>query len=471
MGAFGGSSFPPNPLSLSRISYSIYDSTPPYSILTIGLFYILVNPHEYLRLACSRRHATLHNKSTMSDIIPYLPKDQQQAALNAPALAAPDGVTPNFDHPSNNNALAYGVIAACVVVSSLCMIIRFYARIFLFKKLKPEDYMILLAFGFFIFWTVFGLRLTEHPGYFVHQYEIRVKDTIPYAFDVHYAAIAYAITIPFIKIAILIEWTRVLVPAGTRNAFMWCCYGLMGLNIALLISIPIALSLICFPYEKIWDLTLPGTCNNQFLVGLASAAINLFIDVCMLVLPQRVIWNLQLSLKKKLGVSFFFSLGILACISAIFRVTTQVAIVSEADAIYQFGPVMFWAFAEITCGFIIACMPSTPKILKDHGVLDKMRRAARSFVGLKNTHLRSLNKPTASSVTTHTHTNTYKKIDEYGVPMKDLQPSESTEQLRDDKFDQGILRTTRVTVKQEYVSDAKGATMDHGALWHGDNRV
>ncbi|KAF3057429.1 hypothetical protein GL218_06172 [Daldinia childiae] len=343
----------------------------------------------------------------MADVIPYLPPDQQQAALNAPALPAPDGFTPNFDNPSNNNPLAYGVIAACVVVSSLCMIIRFYARIFLFKKLKLED-------------------------------------------------------------SILIEWTRVLVPVGTRNAFMWCCYALIGLNIALLISIPIALSLICFPYEKIWDLTLPGTCNNQFLVGLASASINLFIDVAMLVLPQRVIWNLQLSLKKKLGVSFFFSLGILACISAIFRVSTQVAIVSEADAIYQFGPVMFWAFAELTCGFIIACMPSTPKILKDHGVLDKMRRAMRSVVGLKNTHLRSMTKPTTSTAADHTHTNTYRKIDEYGVPMKDLQPSESTEQLRDDKFDQGILRTTRVTVKQEYVSDAKGNTMDHGALWQGD---
>ncbi|KAI0106889.1 hypothetical protein F4814DRAFT_429300 [Daldinia grandis] len=404
----------------------------------------------------------------MADVIPYLPPDQQEAALNSPALPAPDGVTPNFANPSNNNPLAYGVIAACVVVSSICMLIRFYARIFLFKKLKLEDYMILLAFVFFILWTIFGLRLTEHPGYFVHQWEIHVKDMIPYAFDVHYAAIAYAITIPFIKMAILFEWTRVLVPVGTRNAFMWSCYALIGLNIALLISIPITLSLICFPYEKIWDLTLPGTCNNQFLVGLASASINLFIDVVMLVLPQRVIWNLQLSLKKKLGVSFFFSLGILACISAIFRVSTQVAIVSEADAMFQFGPVMFWAFAELTCGFIIACMPSTPKILKDHGVLDKMRRAMRSFVGLKNTHLRSMTKPTASSVADHTHTNTYRKIDEYGVPMKDLQPSESTEQLRDDKFDQGILRTTRVTVKQEFVSDAKGSTMDHGALWHGD---
>ncbi|KAI1463143.1 uncharacterized protein F4812DRAFT_447789 [Daldinia caldariorum] len=406
----------------------------------------------------------------MADAIANLPPDQQQIALNAPALAAPPGIIPDFDHPGNNNGLAFGVIAACTVVTTLCLLIRFYARIFLFKQLKLEDYMILAAYAFYIVWTVFGLRLTEHPGYFVHQYEVKVKALIDYSYDVHYAALAYAFAIPFLKIAILMEWTSILVPPGQRNTFMWCCYGLIGINVGLLISIPLGLSLICFPYEKIWDLTVKGHCGNQFVVGLATACANLSIDFIMLILPQRVIWTLQLSFKKKLGVSFFFSLGILACVSAIFRVTTQQTIVSEPDGTYAFAPVMFWAFVEIMCGFIIACMPSTPKILKDHGVLDKMRRAMRSFVGLKNTAMMSVNKPTGVS-TVADHTNTYRKIDEYGVPMKDLQPSESTEQLRDDRLDQGILRTTRVTVKQEYVSDSKGNGMDHGALWHGDNRV
>ncbi|KAK6949613.1 hypothetical protein Daesc_009696 [Daldinia eschscholtzii] len=371
--------------------------------------------------------------------IALLPPEQQQIALNSPALPAPEGFVPNFDNPSNNNGLAFGVMIACTAITTICLLIRLYARLFLFKQLKVEDCM------------------------FSEPDVSRRKN------DVHYAALAYAFSIPFLKIAILIEWTRILVPPGTRNAFMWCCYGLIGINIGLLIAIPLGLSLICTPYEKIWDLTVYGTCGNQFVVGLATACTNLALDFIMLVLPQRVIWNLQLSFKKKLGVSFFFSLGILACISAIFRVTTQQAIVNELDGTYGFAPVMFWAFVEIMCGFIIACMPSTPKILKDHGVLDKMRRAMRSFVGLKNTRMMSANKPTgASSVVDHTHTNTYRKIDEYGVPMKDLQPSESTEQLRDDRLDQGILRTTRVTVKQEYVSDAKGNTMDHGALWHGD---
>lgn len=119
----------------------------------------------------------------------------------------------------------------------------------------------------------------------------------------------------------------------------------------------------------------------------------------------------------------------------------------------------------MTCGFIIACLPSTPKILKDHGVLHKMKRVVKSFVGLKNSTLRST-KPTTGTGT-NPNSSTYRKIDEYGVQMKDLKNSESTEQLRDDssKFDQGIVRTTRVTIKQEYVGDVGKNGVDHNAAW------
>lgn len=147
---------------------------------------------------------------------------------------------------------------------------------------------------------------------------------------------------------------------------------------------------------------------------------------------------------------------------------------TEPDQLYYFGPVIFWAFAEMTCGFVIACLPSTPKILKDSGVLPKAKRAMRSLVGLKNSTLRSTSKPMGGTSVTNPSSN-YRKIDEYGVPLKDLQPSESTEKLRDDsssgKMDNGIVRTTRVTVKQEYVNDAGTNAIDHHALWRNQDKV
>ncbi|KAI1372416.1 hypothetical protein F4677DRAFT_449534 [Hypoxylon crocopeplum] len=399
----------------------------------------------------------------MADALPFLPHDQQQLLLDGPALAPPEGVTAQFDNPPNNNGLAHGVIAACVTVATLCLIIRGYARLVLFKKLKPEDYMIAVAYGTYICWTVFTLMLSKTPGYFVHQWTS--------IFYIHYGGVFYSITLPLIKISILTEWTRMLVPRGTRNTFLWICYGVIASQAMAMVSIVFALCFVCIPYEKIWDLTLPGHCINKLNIDIGAAAVHLCTDLIILVLPQKVIWSLQMSFRKKLGVSVFFSLGILACISAAFRLAVTVTYATEPDTVYTVGPVVFWAFAEMTCGFVIACLPSTPKILKDSGVLPKIKRGMRSFVGLKNSTLRSTNKATASSATNPN--NTYRKIDEYGVQMKDLQPSESTEQLREDtgKFDQGIVRTTRVTIKQEYVSDVGSNVVDHHALWRKEDRV
>ncbi|XXH05412.1 hypothetical protein Hte_011838 [Hypoxylon texense] len=408
----------------------------------------------------------------MADAIPSLPHDQQELLLDGPALAPPAGVTPNFIDPENNNGLAYGVIAACVAVATLCLMIRGYARLVLFKQLKPEDYMIVFAYGTYITWTVFSLLLSKTPGYFVHQWNIRLRDTIETVLYIHYAGVFYSITLPLLKISIVTEWTRMLVPRGTRNTFLYVCYGIMVTQACAMVAFVFALCFVCEPYQKIWDITLPGHCIKKLNIDIAAAAVHLTTDLVILVLPQKVIWNLQMSFRKRLGVSVFFSLGILACVSAAFRLGVTVTYATEPDTLYYFGPVIFWAFAEMTCGFIIACLPSTPKILKDSGVLPKMKRAMKSLVGLKNSTLRSTSKPPASSVTNPS--SNYRKIDEYGVPMKDLKPSESTEKLRDDnssKFDTGIVRTTRVTVKQEYVGDGGSNVVDHHALWRNQDKV
>lgn len=59
--------------------------------------------------------------------------------LNAPALAPPEGVTPNFDNPPNANGLAWFVTTFCMVVATLCLLLRIYVRLFLEKKFRAEE--------------------------------------------------------------------------------------------------------------------------------------------------------------------------------------------------------------------------------------------------------------------------------------------------------------------------------------------
>jgi hypothetical protein len=59
--------------------------------------------------------------------------------LDGPALAPPEGVTPNFDNPDNQNALARGVLATCAAIATICLLLRIYGRFYLLRKVSAED--------------------------------------------------------------------------------------------------------------------------------------------------------------------------------------------------------------------------------------------------------------------------------------------------------------------------------------------
>ena len=62
-----------------------------------------------------------------------------EALLAAPALEAPEGVTPDFENPPDRNDLAWFVTTLCLVVSTICLLIRAYARTWREKRLHKEE--------------------------------------------------------------------------------------------------------------------------------------------------------------------------------------------------------------------------------------------------------------------------------------------------------------------------------------------
>lgn len=124
--------------------------------------------------------------------------------------------------------------------------------------------------------------------------------------------ILYSVNMLFVKASILIEWSRIFVPRGTRNAFFWTCQALLLCNILYYTAIIIAENLTCIPRQRIWDPTITGgkciSAKNQLV---SSSVINVMSDLMILALPQKIVWKLQLSKRKKLGVSLIFAIGIL----------------------------------------------------------------------------------------------------------------------------------------------------------------
>lgn len=129
----------------------------------------------------------------------------------------------------------------------------------------------------------------------------------------------YSATLPLIKTAILLDWCRIFFPIDrTRNAF-WCgCMAVATLQCVWGLLCIILLNMQCRPHEAIWKFYLPSRCYSLPDVMLTSASVQVASDIIMFVLPQRIIWHLQMTWQKKLGISVIFGVGILSVHATLF---------------------------------------------------------------------------------------------------------------------------------------------------------
>jgi hypothetical protein len=124
----------------------------------------------------------------------------------------------------------------------------------------------------------------------------------------------YVVVLMLLKVAMLVEWSRILVPQNARRSsfFWWGCMAMIALQTSACVGIVIALNFQCIPHKASWDFTITDkTCYPLYNIQLGSGIIYLATDIIMFFMPHHLIWSLQLSWGKKLGVSIVFGLGLL----------------------------------------------------------------------------------------------------------------------------------------------------------------
>lgn len=122
----------------------------------------------------------------------------------------------------------------------------------------------------------------------------------------------YYATLGSLKVSVLLDWLHMLNPRGIRNTFFWASHVTVWVNVAWYSGSLIRHNLACIPQSKIWDVTITdGHCIDDMSWWIATASVNLVSDILILLLPHTIIWTLQLSKKKKIGISTIFTIGIL----------------------------------------------------------------------------------------------------------------------------------------------------------------
>ncbi|KAI0844146.1 hypothetical protein F5Y00DRAFT_249447 [Daldinia vernicosa] len=302
----------------------------------------------------------------MSDLdFSHLSPAELEVALDEPALKPPDGVTPNFEHPVNENTVSLVSIFLCLVVGSIFLGCRIYIRFFKMRQQYIGDYLMILAYPFWVMTAVGSLRrIFGATGIFIHQWDFRGRDIAEYLKVIFMGMCFWAASTAMMKSAILLEWIHIFSAANTRTIFHRSCKILLIFTPLFYASLIIALNLSCTPYRRIWDKTLTGTCIDIKAIHIAATATNVILDIAILILPQRIIWKLKMSKAKKFGLSAVFAIGIFACIAAVGLFAAIINWVESNDLTYHYSAVALWAIAESTCGTMIFCAPVIPKLFR-----------------------------------------------------------------------------------------------------------
>ncbi|KAF2155513.1 hypothetical protein K461DRAFT_318248 [Myriangium duriaei CBS 260.36] len=144
----------------------------------------------------------------------------------------------------------------------------------------------------------------------------------------------------------------------------------------------------CSPYQKLWYQLLPGTCERTvvaFKFGYFQGSVAVMTDFLLAIYPITIVWNLQASLKTKIGFCILMAGGVICAVAAIMRTHYTTILRSPKDPTYDLVTFLAWASTELWFVTIIASIPPLrPLFLRWHGATKSL--VSRSGPSSKATH-------------------------------------------------------------------------------------
>ncbi|CCF32768.1 CFEM domain-containing protein [Colletotrichum higginsianum] len=123
--------------------------------------------------------------------------------------------------------------------------------------------------------------------------------------------VIYTLSISALKASILFFYIRVF--SMVSSTFTMVLWATQAFNLAFCIAFTVANLNQCRPFSnawEAWDGKHPGYCINVYAMFISHAAINIALDVWMLVLPVTQILWLNLRKRQKAEIVAMFGLGV-----------------------------------------------------------------------------------------------------------------------------------------------------------------
>lgn len=272
------------------------------------------------------------------------------------ALAPPEGVTPDLEHPEDVlHTINYVTQGLTIVMVTIFVGLRAYAKWTVLGGGNCwDDVITYLAYIFMIGYCITGIYTGMYGGG-LNQWDVPKSNIVQFFQSGYAATIFYAPMTLFVKLALLIIIARVFGAVHKKTV--------IGINIlrAMLIlyygSGLIIKIRICWPIEAYW-LGETDKCLDQSAIITADSILSVISDLAILLLPVPLTWSLQLPMKKKLRVIGLLAAGGLATAFSVYRLIMILTEGASSNQTIVFIKVILSGNAEVGIGLICACLPA-----------------------------------------------------------------------------------------------------------------
>ncbi|KZL82203.1 cfem domain-containing protein, partial [Colletotrichum incanum] len=173
--------------------------------------------------------------------------------------------------------------------------------------------------------------------------------------------VLYFVSLAFIKISIIFLYFRIFPDEKFRKA-LWLT---QVFNVLLLISFVAAQLALCQPLKLAWvgwTKEIEGKCFNRNVFIILHGAINVALDLWMLILPLTQLYGLHMQIRKKLGVMLMFSIGIFLTAVSAYRIKAVLVFAKSYNVSADSLETALWSHIELCVGVVVACLPSTRQV-------------------------------------------------------------------------------------------------------------
>ncbi|KUJ17169.1 uncharacterized protein LY89DRAFT_73041 [Mollisia scopiformis] len=251
-----------------------------------------------------------------------------------------------------------GVAGLFLALSTIAIGLRCYTRTFIVKSFGLDDWSALIAWVFFVFFCTFAIS-GVHYGTGQHAVDLPPAD-IPVGLKWWWACEpVYVLSNMCLKFSIGVMLLRITV-ARTHKIIIWTVVVVLEVYGAFYFFLFV---LQCRPSAYFWTRYTggKGTCIDPTITVDATyvySAVSCWADWTLAIIPVFIVWNLQMNIRTKVGLSFILAMAAVASVATIIRIPYVKDLANAADFLYATTDVAIWSTAETGIG-IAACSFAT----------------------------------------------------------------------------------------------------------------